>query len=103
MKALVSAVAVMLTACCPAEEDSQIGEVIYGYHWQGPRLFAEVLSHGCTRAEDFSLHWQKEQLLLRRNKPDRCRRMPFITTLEFITTRGPEQFVTLKNPVTETR
>jgi len=94
----------VLSACSlsgSGDHWGQNAERIYGVRWQGNILFVDVISHGCTSSDDFSLHWRDERLLLQRDNPDRCRRMPFVTTLNFETARFPGQFVTIENPISE--
>ncbi|UTW48406.1 hypothetical protein [Bacterioplanoides sp. SCSIO 12839] len=98
---LLLSVLVLLSACSTSGKSQEPAETIFGYRWQGNLLFVEVTSHGCTTTEDFSLVWKEDLLLLQRDTPDRCRRMPFVTTLNFETKRIPGQFVTLENPVKE--
>ena len=79
-------------------------ETLYGYRWQGNILFVDVVSHGCTKTQDFSLGWpDPDRLVIKRVQPDRCRKAAKITTLNFETDRRSGQLIQIINPVQATR
>lgn len=98
---LIVLMLLLLSACSTSGKSQEPAETIWGYRWQGNILFVDVTSHGCTKAGDFSLLWNEDLLLLKRHTPDRCRRMPFVTTLNFETQRAAGQLVTFENPIKE--
>lgn len=86
----------------PAEPSTL--ETLYGYRWQGNVLFVDVVSHGCTKPQDFELDWpDTDRLVIKRLRPDRCRKAATITTLNFETDQRSGQSIQVINPIQATR
>ena len=71
---------VLIMGCAAMASDSQ---VIHGVEVSKEKLRIQVISNGCTTKESFALHWQGDNLIIERIKPDHCRRMPHKKWLEF--------------------
>ncbi len=61
-------------------------EPISGFKFNGNTIVAEVISHGCTRNDDFEIEYvvsnNQCNVLVTRVKPDLCRRAPMLQTIE---------------------
>lgn len=87
-------VSLVLSASCsiagdkpsPPISSQSGGEALYGIQLMQDKLALRVKSNGCTEAGHFVVQvnemFDPPTLLVVRNKPDRCRRMPRIIPLE---------------------
>lgn len=61
-------------------------EPISGFKFNGTTIVAEVISHGCTRNDDFEIEYvvnnNQCNVLVTRVKPDLCRRAPMLQIIE---------------------
>ncbi len=82
----------LAASCSMAGDDqtppslSQSAEPLYGIQLNQSKVAINVKSNGCTEAAHFDVQVSAEDsqqtLLIVRNKPDRCRKMPRIIRLE---------------------
>lgn len=90
MPAIIS---LTLSASCSIAGDmrntgaiGQSAEALYGIQLKQDTIAINVKSNGCTKAEHFDVQLSAEHdqqaLLIVRNKPDRCRKMPKIIRVE---------------------
>lgn len=107
MKSIILLFTLSLLTACSASSVSHTPatlETLYGYGWQGKVLAVDVVSHGCTKAKDFALDWpDPDRLVIKRLRPDRCRKAATIERLTFVTNRRRGQPVQMVNPVVSTR
>lgn len=72
-------------------------EPLYNVQWQEQQLQFDVVSFGCTQAEDLRLLVQGSSLSLVRNRPDPCRRAPLLQSFQ-LQLPEPAQEWQLQNP-----
>ncbi len=65
---------------------TEMPEALSGFKFDGNTVVAEVISHGCTRNDDFNVDYSIDEnqckIRLTRVKPDLCRRAPMLQTIK---------------------
>ena len=56
-------------------------ETLYGMNINEKNIVVKVYSFGCTKAKDFSVEEQGDELSIVRIKIDRCRKMPELVSI----------------------
>jgi len=90
--AYLSTIIIFIVGCASSASNAQdhsslsILEPLYGITMINNAIKVSVKSTGCTNEEDFIIDLKLSdsgaQLAVKRTKPDRCRRMPKIITIE---------------------
>ena len=107
---LPAIVSLALSASCSMAGDnqtandlSQAAEPLYGIQLKQGEIAINVKSNGCTDAAHFDVQVNAENdrqtLLIVRNKPDRCRKMPKIIRIELELPTTAENNYRLVNPM----
>lgn len=88
---------VLFTLPALAEQQPVI-ESLYGVKLLDNKVAIKVKSNGCSTNDKFNLMWSAQQLIIVREKPDNCRRMPHLVWLTFELKDATFPFV-LQNPI----
>lgn len=95
---LVAVAGTAISACATSASSTDEYETIYNPEFSGNQLQFDVVSNGCTSADDLSLSIDGDMVAVSRLQEDMCRATPHLVHVSLVLPEASSDWV-LKNPV----